>query len=64
MLCTNNAMKAAGLLKFVIGLILIVASVYSVVVWWWGDFLTLLKGGLPVLVFSVGLVFLLLGFED
>lgn len=57
-------MKAAGLLKFVIGLILIVASVYAVVVWWWSDFLTLLKGGLPVLVLLVGLVFLLLSFED
>ncbi len=57
-------MKAAGLLKFVVGLILIVASVYAVVVWWWSDFLTLLKGGLPVMVFLVGLVFLLLGFED
>ena len=57
-------MKAAGLLKLVVGLLLIVAAVYAVVVLWWGDFLTLLKGGVPILVFLVGLVFLLLSFED
>ncbi len=57
-------MNAMGILKIVIGLILILAAVYAVAVWWWIDFLTLLKGGLPILVFLVGLVFLLLGFED
>lgn len=57
-------MKAMGILKIVIGLILMVAAVYAVVVWWWTDFLTLLKGGVPILVFLVGLVFLLLGFEN
>ena len=57
-------MKALGVLKLVIGLILMVAAVYAVVVWWLGDFLTLLKGGVPILVFLIGLVFLLLSFED
>lgn len=57
-------MKASGLLKLVVGLILMIAAVYAVIVWWWSDFLTLLKGGVPILVFLIGLVFLLLGFED
>ena len=57
-------MKASGFLKLVFGLLLLVASVYAVVAWWLGSFLTLLKGGVPVLVFLVGLVFVLLGFED
>lgn len=59
----NSFMNATGVLKIVVGLILILAAVYAVVVWWWQDFLTLLKGGLPILVFLIGLVFLLLGFE-
>lgn len=57
-------MNASGILKIVIGLILMLAAVYSVVFWWLGDFLTLLKGGIPVFVFLVGLVFILLGFEN
>ncbi len=57
-------MKAAGLLKLVVGLLLMVGAVYSVIVWWWSDFLTLLKGGVPIAVFLIGLVFLLLSFED
>ena len=59
-------MKASGVLKIVVGLLLIVASVYSFFppLSWWDEFLTLLKGGLPVLAVMVGLVFLLLGFED
>lgn len=59
-------MKASGLLKFVIGLILILAAIWSLFppLGFWDEFLTLLKGGLPVLVVLIGLVFLLLGFED
>ena len=57
-------MNANNFLKIVFGLILILASVYAVVVWWLTDFLILLKGGLPILVFLIGLVFLLLGFES
>jgi len=59
-------MKSSGLLKTVIGLILIVLAVWSFFppLSWWDEFLTLLKGGLPVLVALIGLVFLLLGFED
>lgn len=57
-------MKLTGLFKFVLGLVFIVASLASLYLWWWGEFLTLLKGGLPVLVFLVGLLFLLLGFEE
>ena len=57
-------MKPTNALKLVVGLLLIAASVYAVVVWWLSDFLTLLKGGLPILVFLVGLVFLLLAFEN
>ena len=60
------SMKASGVLKVVVGLLLIVAAVYSFFppLSWWDEFLTLLKGGLPVLAVMVGLVFLLLGFED
>ncbi|MBS3174501.1 hypothetical protein J4440_01340 [Candidatus Woesearchaeota archaeon] len=59
-------MKLGGLFKIVFGLLLVIVSIASLFVWpkWWGSFLTLLKGGLPVIVFLVGLVFLLLGFED
>ncbi len=59
-------MKSSGLLKIVVGLILIVLGIWSFFppLGWWDEFLTLLKGGLPVLVALVGLVFLLLGFED
>jgi len=61
-----NNMKANGFLKIIVGLLLIVASVYGLFFWpkWWSDFLVLLKGAIPVLVFLVGLVFLLLGFEE
>ena len=59
-------MNAMGVLKFVVGLILIVAAIFSLFspLSWWDEFFILLKGGLPVLVFLVGLVFLLLAFED
>ena len=59
-------MKASGLLKLVLGLLLIIASVYVVVAWpkWQESFLSLLRGGIPIAVLLVGLVFLLLGFED
>ena len=57
-------MNASGILKIVIGLLLMLAALYAVMAWWWIDFLTLVKGGLPILVFLVGLVFLLLGFEN
>lgn len=57
-------MNATGVLKLVVGLILILAAIYAVAVWWWQDFLTLLKGGVPILVFLVGVVFLVLGFSD
>lgn len=57
-------MKASGLLKIVFGLLLIVLSVYVVYAYWWNAFKTFIEGGLPILVLLVGLVFLLLGFED
>ncbi len=57
-------MNIGAILKIVVGLILILVAVYAVVVLWWVDFLILLKGGVPVLVFLIGLVFLLLGFEN
>ena len=59
-------MKASGIVKLLVGLLLMVAAVYGLFVWpkWWGDFLVLLKGGIPVVVFLVGLVFLLLSFEE
>lgn len=57
-------MNATGFLKIVVGLILMLGAVYSVAIWWLNPFLTLLKGGVPVLVFLIGLVFLLLGFEN
>lgn len=60
----SYCMNAMGFLKIVVGLILILASVYAVVVWWLSDFLSLLKGGVPIMIFLVGLVFLLLGFEN
>ena len=59
-------MKANGLAKLVVGLLLIVASLYALFVWpkWWTDFLVMLKAGIPIVVFVVGLVFLLLSFEE
>ena len=57
-------MKLSGLFKLVLGLIFIAASLASLYLWWWGEFYTLLKGGVPVVVFLIGLVFILLGFED
>ena len=59
-------MKASGLLKIIFGLILLVLAVYSLFppLSWWDEFLNLVEGGLPILVFLVGLVFLMLGFED
>ena len=57
-------MNVTGFLKIVIGLIFILVSVYAVIIWWLADFLVLLKGGVPILVFLVGIVFLLLGFEN
>ncbi len=59
-------MKASGVAKLLVGLILMLVALYGLFVWpkLWGDFLVLLKGGIPVLVFLVGLVFLLLGFEE
>ena len=59
-------MKASGLLKLVFGLLLIIASVYAVVVWpnFRHSLLTLLQGAIPIIIFLIGLVFLLLGFED
>ena len=59
-------MKVGGLLKLVVGLILMVAAIWSFFppLIWWDEFLTLLKGGVPVLVFLIGMVFLLLSFED
>ena len=56
-------MKLFNLVKTLIGLILILASIYAVVMWWLPDFLTMLKGGLPIFVFLTGLIFLILGFE-
>ncbi len=64
MLFLNNLMNATGFLKIVIGLLLILGAVYLVVFRWLDSFLILLKGGIPVLIFLVGLVFLLLGFEN
>ena len=56
-------MNTSGFLKIVIGLILMLAAVYAVAFWWLTDFLSLIKGGLPILVFLIGLLFLFLGFE-
>ena len=59
-------MKSSGLVKLVVGLLLVVASLYTLFVWpkWWTDFLVLLKAGIPLVIFLIGLVFLLLGFEE
>jgi len=56
-------MNTSGFLKIVIGLILMLAAVYAVAFWWLTDFVGLIKGGLPILVFLIGLLFLFLGFE-
>lgn len=55
-------MGAERALKAVIGLLLIVAALYLLVIWW-QDFVTLFLGGLPLLIGMVGLVFLLLSAE-
>jgi hypothetical protein len=55
-------MTLEKLLKFVFGLILIVAAVLLVVIWW-GHFVTLVLGGIPVLLALAGAVMILLGLE-
>lgn len=49
-------------LKIIFGLLLIVLGFY-LLVRWWGHFLVMLKGFIPVIVVLVGLVFVLFGFE-
>ena len=52
-----------ALLKVFFGLLLMLAGIFGIVKWW-GPFLTLLKGSIPVLVILIGLIFLLVGFSD
>ena len=55
-------MALENLFKFFLGLVLIMGAVLLVVIWW-THFVTLVLGGIPLLLALIGLVFLLLGFE-
>jgi hypothetical protein len=57
-------MKTSGIIKIVLGLLLMVASLYAAIVWWLAELVNLVQGALPVAVFLVGLVILFLGFEN
>jgi len=62
---TKQAKSSMGIervLKAVIGLLLIVAALYLLVLWW-ASFVTLVLGGIPLLLGMIGLVFLLLSAE-
>ena len=52
-----------SLFKIILGLLLIVASVY-LIVRWWPDVLSLIKGAIGIFVLLLGLLFLILGFSD
>ena len=48
--------------KGVLGILLAVGGMY-LLTRWWADFMTLLRGGVPVLIILIGLVFIILAFE-
>lgn len=53
----------AGLFKMVLGLMFVLIGIYGMAVWWpalWA----LIKGGIGVFVFFVGMLMLLLGLSD
>lgn len=55
-------MEVENLAKGVVGLILILGSVWLITLWW-SAFATIVKGFLPVFLILVGLIFVLLAFE-
>jgi uncharacterized membrane protein len=51
----------------ILGIVIIAATVCAVVpggLGWWGDVLTFLRGGLPVLAALIGLVAIFIGIAD
>ncbi|HLD10540.1 MAG TPA: hypothetical protein VJB89_00530 [Candidatus Nanoarchaeia archaeon] len=55
-------MEVENLAKGVVGLILILGSIWIIALWW-SAFLTIVKGFLPVFLILAGLIFILLAFE-
>ena len=58
----ENAMMIQNLFKFVLGLLFLVGAVMLVVLWW-NHFVTLVLGGIPLVLALIGVVFMLLGLE-
>jgi hypothetical protein len=53
------------LTKIVFGVILILFAAGMYLWWgWWHELLVLIKGGLPLVVAFIGLIFILLGWAD
>ncbi|ADN03049.1 hypothetical protein [Spirochaeta thermophila] len=57
------------MVAILIGLLLVAGGLYCVLplAWtlgWWEDFLVLLRGGVPFLLFLVGLIAILVGLAD
>jgi len=55
--------------SLIIGIIILAAAVFAVLpkkigLDWWGDVLTFLKGGLPVLAVLVGIIAVFIGIAD
>jgi hypothetical protein len=51
----------------IIGIVIIAVAVYVVLpagLGWWGDVLTFLRGGLPVLAAFIGLIAIFIGIAD
>ena len=55
-------MMIQNLFKFVLGLVFLVGAVMLVVLWW-NHFVTLVLGGIPLVLALIGVVFMLLGLE-
>ena len=57
-----------NLFKVVLGVVLIFLALWLSIVYnqygWWTAALSLIKGGIVILVVMIGLVFLLVGFSD
>ena len=56
-------MNTAGLVKLIVGLLLVILAIYSAILWWADELFVLVKGAVPVFVALVGLVFVLLSFD-
>ncbi len=54
---------ALGLVLIGLAVVLLFGTVWGIPVFFWDDFLVLVKGTVPVVIALVGVVFLMLSFE-